>query len=80
MSTEQPTATASTRTRESNVTSEGNSLGSSIALTTILFVLFIAGLYVMSLYTIGWYLFVVGMVMCLISLFITFTVIPKTMV
>ncbi|EWS79899.1 hypothetical protein [Brachybacterium phenoliresistens] len=78
MTTEQHTATASTR--ESHVTSEGNSLVSSVALTTILFVLFVAGLYVMSLYTVGWYLFLVGLAMCLVSLFITFTAIPKYMV
>ena len=63
--------------QEATVTSEGNNLVVSIVLTTILFALFTAGLYVMSLYTIGWYLFLVGLAMCLVSLFVSFTVIPK---
>lgn len=75
MNTKRHDAPASTQ--ETQVTSEGNNLVVSIVLTTVLFALFAGGLYVMSLYTIGWYLFLVGLAMCLLSLFVSFTAIPK---
>ncbi|MFC0674127.1 hypothetical protein [Brachybacterium hainanense] len=80
MNSEQPSTTVASPAasrREPHVTSEGNGLISSIILATVLFVLFAGGFYVMSLYTVAWYLFVVGLGMSIVSLFITFSVIPK---
>ncbi|PWH06899.1 hypothetical protein DEO23_08365 [Brachybacterium endophyticum] len=42
----------------------------------VVFGLFIGGLWVMSLYTIAWFLFVVGLGMCILSLFLAFQAIP----
>lgn len=60
---------------EERAVSSQNSTGLSLALTVVLFLLFAGGLYVMSLMTPV--TFCVGVGMCLLSLFITFTVIPK---
>ncbi|CAM3972394.1 hypothetical protein M3A96_09175 [Helcobacillus massiliensis] len=63
--------------REANQTGEGNSLGSSLAMFIPLFLLFTAGLWVLSLYTVwNWY-FIIGLAMCLVALYITFAVIPR---
>jgi fatty acid desaturase len=66
----------STITREDETPHEGNNLAVTVVLFLVLFVLFAAGLYVMSLFTIAWWLFVVGLGMSLLALFITFSVIP----
>ncbi|MGP9845605.1 hypothetical protein [Brachybacterium sp. 107] len=60
---------------ESNQTSTGNNLVLSIVLFVVLFVLFVAGLYVMSLFTTV--TFVVGLGMCLVALFGTFDLVPR---
>lgn len=49
----------------------------SFILFTLMFLLFAGGLYVMSLYPQNHSLFLVGLGMDLLALFITFTVIPK---
>lgn len=74
---ERPTAMeADTRTaHRDNTTSQGNSLGSSILLSAVLFLIFAAGLWVLSFMTPV--LFLVGLGICLLSLFLTFTVVPK---
>jgi fatty acid desaturase len=66
----------SAATRKDEAPHEGNNLAVTVVLFLVLFVLFAAGLYVMSLFTIAWWLFLVGLGMSLLSLFITFTVIP----
>lgn len=63
--------------RESNVTSQGNNKVASVIMFLLLFGLFAGGLYVMGLYTIEWWLFVVGLTMSMLSLFITWSVIPR---
>jgi hypothetical protein len=54
--------------------------GQNPVLTWVLFIivfgLFIAGLWVMSLYTIAWFLFVIGLLMSILSLFLAFQAIP----
>lgn len=62
---------------DANQTSNGNSLAFSIVMFTITFVLFAAGLYVMSLYTIEPILFSVGLGMSILALFITFDIVPR---
>lgn len=61
----------------SNETSQGYSLGFSILLTAVVFVLFAGGLYVMSFYTIAPIWFVVGLVMSIVALFLAFDIVPR---
>lgn len=76
MSTEQATPTAEqVEGRESVTTHEGNSVVQSWVLFAILFVLFAAGLYVMSLFTAV--TFLVGLGMVLLALFLTFDTVPR---
>lgn len=63
--------------QEQNTASEGNSLGLTIVLFTLTFVLFAGGLYVMSLYTIQPILFSVGLGMSIVALFIAFDIVPR---
>ncbi|MDO5644169.1 MAG: hypothetical protein Q4G21_00555 [Dermabacter sp.] len=60
-----------------NEASEPNSLAFSIVMFTVMFLLFAGGLYVMSLYTIEPILFMVGLGMSILSLFIAFDIIPR---
>lgn len=65
---------------DDNVTSKGNSTALSFVLFVVLFALFAAGLYVMSLISMDnpspW-LFVGGLGMCLASLLATFDLVPR---
>lgn len=61
--------------QDSNQTSEGNNLVLSIALFTVLFLLFVGGLYVMSLFALV--NFLVGLTMCMVALFCTFDLVPR---
>lgn len=61
--------------REKAATSEGNSLVVSVVLFALLFVLFCAGLYVMSLFTAV--TFLVGLGMVLLALYLTFDTVPR---
>lgn len=54
-----------------------HSLGLSVALFTLLFGMFVAGLYVMSLYTINHWLFTIGLMTSIVSLFIAFELVPR---
>ncbi|MCL6421873.1 hypothetical protein Bequi_00485 [Brachybacterium sp. JHP9] len=63
--------------REENATSQGNSFASSLVLSLVLFVMFVAGLWVMGLYTIAWWWFGVGLVLCIVSLFLAFDLVPR---
>lgn len=58
-----------------NETSNGNNLVLSIVLFLVLFVLFAAGLWTMSLFTTV--TFVVGLAMCMVALFGTFDLVPR---
>ncbi|MDO5662366.1 MAG: hypothetical protein Q4G40_06700 [Brachybacterium sp.] len=60
---------------ESRTTSEGNNPVVSVALFLVLFGTFCVGLYVLSLMTAV--TFVVGLGICLLALFGTFTLVPK---
>lgn len=76
MSNEQVTSTVETsERREENQTSHGNNVVLSIVLFVVLFGLFAGGLYVMSLFTAV--TFLVGLGMCLFSLFLTFDLVPR---
>lgn len=61
--------------REKAATSGGNSLVVSVVLFALLFVLFCAGLYVMSLFTAV--TFLVGLGMVLLALYLTFDTVPR---
>lgn len=60
-----------------NEASEPNSLIFSIVMVTVMFLLFAGGLYVMSLYTIQPILFMVGLGMSILALYIAFDIIPR---
>lgn len=76
MSNEQVTRTVETTEHdEENQTSHGNNVVLSIVLFVVVFGLFAGGLYVMSLFTAV--TFVVGLGMCLLSLFLTFDLVPR---
>ncbi|UEJ83522.1 hypothetical protein Bra3105_04195 [Brachybacterium halotolerans subsp. kimchii] len=66
--TQQPSEEASTPSAHNPVV--------TWVLFIVVFGLFIAGLWVMSLYTIAWFLFVIGLLMCILSLFLAFQAIP----
>ena len=53
-----------------------HSLGLTAVLFTLLFGLFVGGLYVMSLYTINHWLFTIGLMISIVALFITFELLP----
>ncbi|MBB5831795.1 hypothetical protein [Brachybacterium aquaticum] len=61
--------------QDDNVTSQGNSVVLSVVLFLVLFGLFAAGLYVMSLFTVA--TFLGGLAMCLVALFCTFDLVPR---
>ncbi len=61
--------------QDDNVTSQGNSVVLSVVLFLVLFGLFAAGLYVMTLFTAV--TFIAGLAMCLVSLFCTFDLVPR---
>lgn len=58
-------------------TGASNSLGITVAIFTFTFALFLAGLYVMSLYPQGPIWFGVGMGMSMFALFIAFDIVPR---
>lgn len=66
-----PAASAS----EDNVTSHGNSLGQTIGLFVVIFGIFCAGLYVLSLFTL--WTMVIGTLICIFALFLAFDVVPR---
>lgn len=61
-------------TDRAELVSGGNSVGLSVALFAVLFIAFVVGLYVMSLFTPV--LFIVGLAIILVSLFGAFTLVP----
>lgn len=63
------------RRDEENVTSTGNSLVSSILLFALIFGLFVAGLYVLSLFTL--WTMAGGIMMCIVALFLAFDLVPR---
>lgn len=73
MSNEQ--GTSSVEPEASNMTSSGNNVGLSIVLFVVLFGLFLAGLWVMSLFTL--WTFVGGLAMMILALFLTFDTVPR---
>lgn len=73
MSNEQGTTSAASEA--SNVTDPGNSLGLSIVLFILLFGLFVAGLWVMSLFTL--WTFVGGVSMSILALFLAYEAVPR---
>lgn len=76
MSNEHVAETSPAHGREDeNVTSQGNSVVLSVVLFLVLFGLFVAGLYVMTLFTAV--TFVAGLAMCLVALFCTFDLVPR---
>ena len=76
MSNEHVAETSRAHGREDeNVTSQGNSVVLSVVLFLVLFGLFVAGLYVMTLFTAV--TFVAGLAMCLMALFCTFDLVPR---
>lgn len=76
MSNEHVAETSRAHGREDeNVTSQGNSVVLSVVLFLVLFGLFAAGLYVMTLFTAV--TFVAGLAMCLVALFCTFDLVPR---
>ncbi len=56
-------------------TSEGNSLIVSLVLFLVLFGLFVAGLYIMSLFTPV--TFTVGTLLCILALYLSFDTVPR---
>ena len=56
---------------------QGAPFGVSLAVFTALFVVFCAGLYVMSLYTLNPVWFPVGLGMSILALFVTFDIVPR---
>lgn len=58
-----------------NTTSQGNNVVLSVALFVLLFGLFVAGLYVMSLFTL--WTFVIGLMMCIVALYLSFDLVPR---
>ncbi|MGP9537495.1 hypothetical protein ACT3SP_05760 [Brachybacterium sp. AOP43-C2-M15] len=65
---------------DENVTSKGNSTLLSVVLFVVLFVLFSAGLYVMSLMSMdepSALVFVGGLGMCMVALYATFDLVPR---
>lgn len=76
MSNEHVAETSRAHGREDeNVTSQGNSVVLSVVLFLVLFGLFAAGLYVMTLFTAV--TFIAGLAMCLVALFCTFDLVPR---
>jgi hypothetical protein len=76
MSNEHVVDTSRAQVREDeNVTSPGNSIVLSVVLFVVLFGLFAAGLYVMTLFTAV--TFIAGLAMCLVALFCTFDLVPR---
>lgn len=76
MSNEHVAETSRAHGREDeNVTSQGNSIVLSVVLFLVLFGLFAAGLYVMTLFTAV--TFIAGLAMCLVALFCTFDLVPR---
>ncbi|MFC7373716.1 hypothetical protein ACFQS2_15125 [Brachybacterium sp. GCM10030267] len=61
--------------QEGKVASSGNSLVLSVVLFLVLFGLFAAGLYVMSLFTM--WTFLGGLGMCLVALFASLELVPR---
>jgi uncharacterized membrane protein len=57
-------------------TAPANNLAVTVILFLVLFLLFAGGLYVMGLYTVAWWLFLVGLGMSLLALFGAFQVVP----
>jgi hypothetical protein len=60
---------------DENVTSQGNNAVLSVVLFLVLFGLFVAGLYVMTLFTAV--TFIAGLAMCLVALYCTFDLVPR---
>lgn len=76
MSNEHVAETSRAQVREDeNVTSRGNSVVLSVVLFLVLFGLFAAGLYVMTLFTAV--TFIAGLAMCIVALFCTFDLVPR---
>lgn len=76
MSNEHVADTSRAQVREDdNVTSKGNSVVLSVVLFLVLFGLFSAGLYVLSLFTAV--TFIAGLAMCLVALYATFDLVPR---
>lgn len=61
--------------QDENMTSKGNNVVLSVVLFLVLFGLFVAGLYVMTLFTTA--TFIAGLAMCLVALFVTFDLVPR---
>ena len=61
--------------QDENMTSKGNNVVLSAVLFLVLFGLFVAGLYVMTLFTPA--TFIAGLAMCLVALFVTFDLVPR---
>lgn len=69
--------TSTVAAREPETTSEGNSTVVSLAVFVVLFAVFCAGLYIMSLFTPV--TFIVGMIISIIALYVTFDLVPRFM-
>lgn len=79
MSNEHVADTTRARVREDeNMTSKGNNVVLSAVLFLVLFGLFVAGLYVMALFTPA--TFIAGLAMSLVALYGTFAVVPRFLV
>lgn len=62
---------------EPETTSEGHSTVVSLAVFVVLFAVFCAGLYIMSLFTVA--TFLGGLALSILALFVTFELVPRFM-